>query len=468
MHVDGLNRWNMPIAMSLKTIVGLVFLFIYSDYYGSGTLSADAGDFMRESKILNNVFYKSPIDYFKFLTGIGDTTELQHRYLLETFHWDAGAQALINDNKNILRLHSVIHFVSFNNPVIHVFFMCLFSIIGVKNLLIGLSARTSLNKTIQFWILILIPSLLFWTSGILKEPILFLGIGFLIRGLLTKESFKKRTLLIVLGALLILGFKPYVIFSLVPVFLFVGLYAILPKFKIIGAFLLMFIIISTALFSSSTKRAKLVHLITRKQQDFKNIGKGGIFAWNGDGFYYFEPNQFRDLNIDGNFITLKKPLNAVIIDHGGFASPIPIEVPADGQSWQIYFMRDESKGYIELTQIDDSFTQLLLNIPEAVSNSLFRPYPNDPGSYLKYPAIFEVCLVFLFLVFAIYKRRKLSKDIQIIIVASIVFILTLSIIIGLTTPVLGAIVRYRIPTTIAIVMIAILIIDPQLKTKSKV
>ena len=197
MAIQDLNKWNISVAFSLKVVVGLNFLFIYTEFYGSGILSADAGAFMKESKILHDVFISSPTDYFKFLTGIGDTRELQQHYLLGTNHWDAGAQALINDNKNILRFHSIIHFISFNNPVIHVLFMCLLSTIGAMNLLIGISARTTLNKNIQFWILILIPSVLFWTSGILKEPLLFLGIGLMVRGLLSRESIKKRCLLIV-------------------------------------------------------------------------------------------------------------------------------------------------------------------------------------------------------------------------------------------------------------------------------
>ena len=59
----------------------------------------------------------------------------------------------------------------------------------------------------------------------------------------------------------------------------------------------------------------MVHLITRKQQDFKNVGKGGIFAWNGDGFYYFEPSQFPDIIINEDDVQLKKPLKAKIEYH---------------------------------------------------------------------------------------------------------------------------------------------------------
>ncbi len=467
MRIEGLNKWSLPWAYGLKVIIGLFFLFIYTEFYGNGTLDADAGIFMRESRILNNVFSESPIDYFKFLTGIGDNTYLQHKYLHETHLWDAGAQSLINDNKNILRIHSLLHFISFGRPVIHVLFFCLVSTIGTRQLLIGIASKTDLNKTILFWSIILIPSALFWTSGILKEPFMFLGIGLLARGLLAQMSRLKRGTLIFLGVVLLLGFKPYVILSFIPALLFIGFHKILPKFKIIGSILLLTIITSTSLLIFSKKREQMVHLITRKQQDFKNVGKGGIFAWNGDGFYYFEPSQFPDIIINEDDVQLKKPLKATLIDHGGFESPIPILIPKDGTKWPIYFMSEQSQGYIEIEDINDSFSQLLINIPGAIRNCLLRPYISDPGTWMKYPAIIEMWLVLLFIVYVFLKRRKINEGVRVIIVSLLLFIFTLSIIIGLTTPVLGAIVRYRLPITIAIVIIGLLIITPHFKSKSK-
>jgi hypothetical protein len=284
---------------------------------------------------------------------------------------------------------------------------------------------------------------------------------------LANSSRLNRSLWVFLGVIVLLAFKPYVIFALIPAFIFIGFYKLLPKFKIVGSLLLLVFITSTALLIFSKEREQMVHLITRKQQDFRNIGKGGIFAWHGDGFYYFEPSQFPDLSIENNKVRLKKPLRATIIDHGGFESPIPVLVPKDGTEWPIYFKRDQSQGYIEIEQIDDSFSQLLMNIPGAIRNCLFRPYFTDPGSWLKYPAIFEVWLILFFIVYAIFKRRKISAEVKLTIVSLLLFIFTLSSIIGLTTPVLGAIVRYRLPITIAIVIIGLLIITPHFKSKSK-
>ena len=115
MRIESLSAWTSALTFSLKFGAGLIFLFIYTKYYGHGSLSADAGDFMSESKVLNDVFKQSPSDYFKLLFGWGDQSELIANYLSETKHWDAGAQSLLNDNRFLLKIHSLIHFFSFRN-----------------------------------------------------------------------------------------------------------------------------------------------------------------------------------------------------------------------------------------------------------------------------------------------------------------------------------------------------------------
>ena len=153
LRLDTLNSWSMSAAYLLKVIVGFYFLYIYTVVYGKGSLSADAGAFMSESKILNDVFFKSPGDFFKLLTGLGNQEPLVARYLQETSHWDSGAQAIISDNRNIMRVHSVIHFFSFGNPAIHVLLMCFFSLLGIKQLFLGLKERSRIKDFYLFYLL---------------------------------------------------------------------------------------------------------------------------------------------------------------------------------------------------------------------------------------------------------------------------------------------------------------------------
>ena len=467
LNTSFLNAWLLPIAFSVKVVVGFYFLYVYSEIYGNGALSADAGAFMSESKILNHVFYTNPGDYFKLLFGYGNQTELIAHYLTETHHWDAGEQSIINDNRNIMRIHSIIHFISFNNPAIHLFFMCFVSTVALKQLFLGVFKRTTLSPTLLFFIILFVPSLLFWTAGILKEPFMFLGIALFVRGLLGGELAKLRLIFVTLGILLLLAFKPYVLLALIPALLFYALYSVLPKLKILGAsaILIGFVFAGILIFPHETDNA--VHLLSRKQFDFKNVGKGGVHALADTCFYFFAPEQINELTFEGDSVSISKPTDAMILEHGSLKEPVPVRLLPTGEKWFVFFKNGKSDGYIEVTLINNSFSQLLKNIPEALCNVLLRPFFTDPGSWLKYPAIVELLLLYLFIIYAFFRRKKLTSNEVGLIIATVIFIIVLSLIIGWVTPVLGAIVRYRIPILIALLLIAVFTVDFQrVKKKS--
>lgn len=466
LNITDESPWLMPIAFAIKVAVGFYFLYIYTEVYGKGTLSADAGAFMAESKVLNDVFYNNPIDYFRLLSGIGYNQDLILQYLSETSHWDAGAQAIISDNRNIIRVHSLIHFISFGNTEIHVIIMNFISLLGVKQLYLALKNRTSLKSTYLFLILLLFPSLLFWTSSILKEPLMFLGFAFVVRAFVGGLNLRKQIVFSILGLTLLILFKPYVLISMLPVFLFIGIYRLLPNFKIIGATLgtLLLLCITTLIFNDT--RDKIVHLFSRKQFDFKNVGKGGIHANSDSCFYFFKPSQIESLSITGDSVELIKPIHASILQHGAMTEPKPVYLEPTGKKWHIYFINTKSDGYIELTMINDSFGQMIRNIPEALINTLFRPFPTDPGSWLKYPIMIESLLLYIFIVFAIVRRKKITHEKQVILISLLIFILTLSLFIGWVTPVIGAIVRYRIPVTLSLLILGLIILDTSKKKLS--
>jgi hypothetical protein len=465
--IPDLYPWTISIAFALKVGMALCFLFVYTQVLGHGTLSEDAGVFMRESQMLHQVFWESPLTYFKFLTGIGETQPLIETYLPETTHWDVGAQSLINDNKNILRAHSLIHFISFNSEVIHAMICCIIGLIGVKQLYITVQPMIKLRKEIVFWALLLLPSLFFWTSSILKEPFMLLGFGLFLRGVLADIPLRKKWLLGIAGGLLLLGFKPYVFFMLIPMLLFFGIVRLLPRFKIVGALLILlgFFAISYSLFPGP--RDKAIHTISRKQFDFVQVGRGGLHVYADSLFYYFKTDQISALNQDHDTVWLKHDIDAKILKLGEISDPIPIRLKADGARWIKYFENTQSDGFIAVTAINNSFTQLLKNIPEALYHSLIRPLPGDPGGALNWVAFLETLLLFSALIWAIVQRKKLTQIERVRIVGLLLFAVLLSLIIGWTTPVLGAIARYRIPVYVALLIVAGILYDPSKKVKVK-
>ena len=463
LRISGFFKWSLSFAFSLKVAIGFYFLYVYTSVYGSGTLSADAGAFIEESAMLNSIFYDSPLNYFKLLLGSESEGALMYQYLGETSHWDSGAQAITSDNRNILRVHSLIHFISFGNSGIHMLIMCFISTLGLKQLFIALKDRTLINNKLLFLLLLLFPSLLFWTSGILKEPLMFLGFGLIARALLSNDTLKYKWIFGFLGALILLGIKPYILIAMIPSILFFLFYRLFLTRKIIKsiAVLSVLAILTPLIFQKTTE--KVVHLFSRKQFDFINVGKGGIHVQAKDNFYFFNPKQIHELKIANDSVWITKKTDALILQHGSMEAPVPVTLHPNDEKWPIYFYNKQSYGFIALTPINNSPIQLLKNVPEALTNALFRPFLNDPGSWLKYPAVLETVFLFLFFIYTLLRKKKLSQDEIAITIGIGLFVLILLLTIGWVTPVLGAIVRYRVPAYIGILIISLVIVDSKKK-----
>ena len=101
--------------------------------------------------------------------------------------------------------------------------------------------------------------------------------------------------------------------------------------------------------------------------------------------------------------------------------------------------------------------QLLKNVPEALFNVLIRPIPGDPGSWLKYPAIAENFLLYGLLIFLGFNLRYADQKQTALILGIFAFGITLSLLIGWVTPVLGAINRYRTPVILGIGIILLIL-----------
>lgn len=454
-----LPKWMLPTAFILKISVGCFFIFVYSSYYGDGKLTEDAGAFINESKILNEVYSKSPGDYCKLMLGIGDQEALLHKHLSETNHWDHGTQKFYSGNRNLMRIHSLIQFISGSNPYIHAIILCFIGTIGLRILHEAVQKKTTLPIKATFLILLLFPSLLFWSSGLLKESILILGYGLTLKGFFEDEMGLKKLGILLSGLVVIAMFRPHTVGYILIVFFIFQLYLRIPKYRIALSLLITLSLASTVAFLNQRGTDQLLHRISRLQFDFNNVAQGGLHAQIGKCFYYFRPDQLDHLKIEQDSVELLKPIDAIKVRHGSIDHLEPIHLEPNGEKWYLYFTNERSKGYIHMTLINESYPQLFKNIPEAIINSLFRPIPGDPGSLLKFPAIIEVFLVYLFLIFAIIKRRSLSLNDKAVVFGLIIFTLLVSVIIGWITPVLGTITRYRIPAYLAIIIISIILID---------
>ena len=204
----------------------------------------------------------------------------------------------------------------------------------------------------------------------------------------------------------------------------------------------------------------MVNYLTRKQFDFVNVGKGGLHVLGDSCFYYFQPFQYADLSLKGTEVILLNETDAYIYKFGSTERPIPVHLKPTGEKLKRVYFTEGCASFIETTPLKNSTIQLIKNIPEALANSVIRPFPNDPGSKLKFLSFLEVWLILLFFGLTIYFRKKLNFEEKNIVFTLLTFALILSLLIGWTTPVLGAITRYRFPAQFALIIAGLILLKP--------
>lgn len=475
----GLHPWILPAVFALKCGAGLLFLQIYIFQHENPELKNDAGAFYHEAQILNSVYDESPSDYFKLLSSIGATEALSEKYLGETNHWDSGKQAVFHDNRNIIRVHAIISYISFGSIVVHMLIFSLISLIGIFLLFLALKRHSVLKPWVIIALLTLLPNLLFFSSGILKEPIIIFGIGSLAFGLIGKtkkdapllglKRKNKRILFILLGLIALLLFKPYIFIILLAAGLVFLIYSIVPKRKLLSALGISTVLGMIVLFSFPSILQTATHFMSRKQFDFSNVGRGGLHVRSEPDscYYYFTPEQFSNLTIEGDSVWLKNDIDACKVTHGDLVPPTPIHLKPNQRAWRVHFDHPKANSFIEISPIDDKPIRLLTSAPQALFNALIRPLPNDPGGKLKHIAFLETLLLFGLITWTILRHKKISSKERGFILSVVVFCILLALLIGWTTPVLGAIHRYRLPIQLAMICCVIIAWKPNIQILKK-
>lgn len=106
---------------------------------------------------------------------------------------------------------------------------------------------------------------------------------------------------------------------------------------------------------------------------------------------------------------------------------------------------EKANSAIDINLLEPTVKSFAVNLPQAFANSLFRPFITD-GKTLKFLYLLALEIVLyelLFVVFLFFKRDNSKFFDNPFIVFGLFFSFSLLLLIGYTTPILGAIVRYR-------------------------
>jgi len=369
---SGLTKPQLIILFLLKIIAGIFYGWI-GIYYGGLAQMWDTWGYHANGIIEYKLLFNNPHEYFTnlFQDPYGDGVT---KFLGTTdSYW--------NDLKGnaFIKILSVFDLLSLGNYYVNVIFYSFITMLGPLCIFRVMNDVFPNRKSVILVATILLPSFLYWTSGIHKEGLIFTGLGLIIYSIYfgTKEKRfgVKRIIAILIGLLLILVLRNFIIIILLPALLtwlislrwphrslavFVGLYSL---------FIVLFFLARYINSSFDFPQA-----VVTKQQEFLKITGG--------------------------------------------------------------------RTTVPISELEPTAISFLKNMPQAFSLSILRPYPSDVKHILSLAASIEIIfLLVLFLLLIVFHKNGIQS--RPLLYFCLFFSFTLLLAIGFSVNNLGAISRYR-------------------------
>ncbi len=465
---DYLSFKKISLIFLLKIFSGLILILIYSRFYTVRN-TTDAFKYYDDAKVIYNALYEDPLAYFRITFGINSGAADLYPYYQKMNNWFlADDYTLYNDSRSVIRFNALVFPFSNNHYSVHIIFMCFLSLCGLIALFKTFEQYLPTKKTSLAAAIFLLPSVLFWGSGVLKEGLILFASGFLIYFFfrLLRDAFSFYNLLgFALFFIMMWGIKVHVLFALIPGFTILYWHHSFPKVHIYYKTLcvaLVGILAATSIAEISEKYSPF-RMLAQKQKDFVNIANGGFYfeqvSATKDTFYVQERYRSRiHLAPDSSHWQLSESVPAYHWSKGEIRDTQIID-NGDNLRFRFLMHLDSSGSKIDVNKLDANLASILKNIPQALVNTLFRPTIFESKNYLSlFAAIENLLLMALLLVTSLYFKKPLPDE-RAIFIFCLSFVFILFSIAGLTTPVLGALVRYKIPALPYLVILLLVLID---------
>ena len=461
----GLPRWVFVLAFLAKIMSGFFLTSIYSSHYTDRS-TADIFKYYDDAKIIYNALPDRPMDYASMITGIGnDNSYYDTTYYTNMNHWykrfDLGNY---NDNHTIIRFNALIMPLSFGSFHVHTVFMCMLSFIGLFALFYFFRLLFPQKTILIYLVVFFIPSVLFWGSGVLKEGLLLFSIGGLLLSFYKLFILKTRKLifyfLFVAALLLVLINKNYLLLVLItPLLSFYFSHHF--KIKHVFLFYICTHILALALLYGGAKYIVGIspeNTIVQRQKEFINLANGGIFLISNQYLTRIEPEQSALLINYNDSVKIKTGSNYLTWRLTNLDDTIRVTNSTESLMYKVISKLPRAGSLLQNKPIEYNFISFVRFAPQALYNCLLQPNIIKAKSIVERIAALENLLLILFIVICFYFGDFKNSN-KPMFYFSMFSVLLLFLMIGYTTPVAGALVRYKMPLLPLMLMMGVNVLN---------
>lgn len=391
-RVEGLNKHVVPAVFAVKLLSALALTSIYTFFYTDRS-TADIFKYFDDAVVVFEALKHSPVDYFRIVSGIdAGADDLQSYYHRCNYWFKEFDYHLYNDNRTIIRFNALVMLFSFGHFFVHNVFACFVSLaglVGIFKLFYGCFPGRKWSLVCSVFLL---PSVLLWASGVLKESLVLGAFGLFLhyfwQCLHGKPSVSK-VLFVLMFAIVLVLLKYYVIACAS-----VGLaYVVALR---VGFF-----------------RSRALVLLSLLAVCLLTLAVGQLVGGRFDILSTLSLKQ-------NDFISFAQSLGNV-------------------------------GSLIDTQMLRPSLLDFLSKSPEALFNSFLRPLPWETNNILYVLPVVENLLLVVSLLMVVRSvivnktLANVSPSGHSLLLFSLLFVFFLNLLNGLTVPVLGALVRYKVP-----------------------
>tara|TARA_R110001592_G_scaffold89458_4_gene263119 strand:+ start:81 stop:1421 length:1341 start_codon:yes stop_codon:yes gene_type:complete len=385
-------------------IIGGVGFAVFSIYYYKG---GDTFVFFNAAEGLRQTIFSdfnAAIDVFlldaKNFNPAIHTFSPRYNYILKS-----------TDVLSMVKITSIINLLTFGSYLSSSILFAFFSFLGLwfaYSNFCKLYPLTTKYLIIPFF---LIPSAILWSSGILKDTVTIGAIGWILYAFSNLFIFKRKlgfsVFVIIIGSLLLLALKPYILYVLLPC-LFIWV-----------------------------------------QSNLKHLVKGSFVRM------LLKPLLILVLGISGYFLTQEFSASA------GKYNLENIESALQGfQSWHEYLAENRDQSGYTLGEMELTPFGILKKAPAALNVTFFRPYLWEVRNLPTFLGALEGLVLFAYFLYLTFKLRvsffKLlvsNKEALFLIIFALVF----GVVVGVSSYNFGALSRYKIPAQLFFLLALIIV-----------
>lgn len=457
-------RWFQGVFI-LKVLSGFLLYLIYTYYYTDRSTS-DIWKYYDDGMVMFSALREQPTDYIKMLVGIGNDGPHFEQYYDRMNHWYRPfSSSIANDTHTIIRFNAFMRLFSLGHYNVHSVVVNFLGLVGLTGILHFLKQMALSKEKWLFAGVFLMPGMMFWASGVLKEPMLLLGLGLLLYGSmkLVDNGWRwSRLLLVLISLLLLTTVKSYALaaigLSLIARFLSRKLKSLKPAFVFLGIFTLGTVLL--VIVHQLAPSQSLFRKMAQRQYEFYQLAEGGTYLKSAKGdSLYVAASDYEKLEFvnDRKEVATLESVQAVNWRDAKKEGVTTISLQT-GVNYEVLLDYGKTGSTIETPRLEPNFWSVFKASPVALLNAMFRPFPWNIRSPFMLLSGIENLIILLLLVLCVARFQSSALTHPIFWVA-ITFSFSILILTGLVTPVVGAIVRYKVPALPFLVCALIAVID---------